>query len=381
MKKTLLLSFLLTVLQLSYSQTTLNTRINIKIDTFSVPKYMAAPIPDPEFKKLYLEFGYGDFALTNPKEIEAVKNGVIKSVELVYTRYPKDQDLTELNERRIGFLHLLCPSLFGNPVTQWSIISQTNCKSEAAAKNMFHGFVIIYKPAPTAESSARELAHMMDVWKNKTVVADSSVLKVFRRNKWTNMTVATDLTGSMSPYLSQVFLWYKLTFATKKFSEFIFFNDGDMTDDRLKKTGKAGGVYYCKGDNKDSVLKTAAVCMKNGYGGDCPENNVEAILYAAKKNPGLKEVIMIADNWAPMRDYGLMSQVKIPVHIILCGQEKGVPINTEYLDLARHTKGSLHTMEEDINKLTELAEGKTIEIGGFVYRVSGGKFLKIGSKT
>jgi hypothetical protein len=358
------------------AQTVISSHINLKADTLSVGKYIQSPVPDPAYKKLYLEFAYGDYSLVNPKEAEALKNGVIKSVELVYTRYPKDQDLSELNARRIEFLHLLCPSAFVNPITKWSIISQTNCKSEAAAKNMYHGFVVTYKPAPSAESAARELAHMLDIWNNKTPLTDSSVFKVLQRNKWKDITVATDLTGSMSPYLSQVFLWYKFTFATKDFSEFIFFNDGDMTNDADKKTGRTGGIYYCKSTNKDSVMAMAAKCMKNGYGGDLQENNVEAILYAVKKNPQLKEVIMIADNWAPMRDYGLLSQIKIPVHVILCGLEKGTSINTEYLDLARHTKGSLHTIEEDLGKMSAVAEGKSITLGGFEYKVIGGKFIK-----
>lgn len=359
------------------AQLSLNSRINIKIDTISVPKYKDFPIPDPEFKRIYVECGYGDFTLTNPKEIEVLKNSVIKSIDLVYTKYPKDLDLTELNNRRIEYLHLICPTIFSNTLIQWRIVSQTSCTSEYAAKNLFHGFVIVYKPGPTAESSARELAHMMDVWNNKIEVKDTSILQIFRRNKWKNMTVAADLTGSMTPYIAQVFQWYKLTFATKDFNEFVFFNDGDRKDDVLKLTGKTGGVYYCNSTNKDSVLSKAAQCMQNGYGGDLQENNIEAILLAIKKNPKLKEVIMIADNWAPMRDYALISQIKIPVHVIVCGVQSDVPINTEYLDLARHTKGSVHTIEEDIVKLSELAEGKTLKIGGFEYRISGGKFVKI----
>jgi hypothetical protein len=358
------------------AQTALQARINIKIDTLSIDHYNPEPVPDPEFRKLYMEVGFGDFTLVDPKEIDVLSNAVIKSVDLVYTKYPKDQDLTELNRRRIEYLHLLCPSIFNNCVTQWRIISQTNCTSEAGARKLYHGFVVIYKPAPTKESMTREYTDLKALWKSKRYVGDSSVVKIFKRNKWKNITVATDLTGSMSPYLSQVFLWYKLTFATKDFSEFIFFNDGNNCSDAGKKTGKTGGIYYCKSKNKDSVFNMAARCMHSGYGGDIQENNIEAILFAIKANPKLKEIIMIADNWAPMRDYVLMSQIKIPVHIIICGKPADMPINTEYLDLARHTKGSIHTVEEDIDELATLAEGKTIEIEGYEYKVVGGRFVK-----
>lgn len=372
--KRLIILFALNMNWIVQGQTSLNSRINIKIDTLSVKEYNPDMIPE-DFRKIYIEVGFGDHAVIDPKEVDVLKNAVIKSVDLVYTKFPVDQDLTDLNRRRIEYLHLLCPSIFNNSMTQWRIITQTNCTSEKKARSLYHGFVVIYKPAPSAESAAREMAFLASSWKSKSV-RDSSVLKVFKRNKWKNITVATDLTGSMSPYLSQVFLWYKLTFATKDFSEFIFFNDGDMTNDYSKKTGKTGGVYYCKSTVKDTVFKMATRCMKNGWGGDIQENNIEALVYAIKQNPNLKEVIMIADNWAPMRDYCLMSQIKIPVHVIICGLQEGVPINTEYLDLARHTKGSIHTMEEDITKLTEVAEGKTIEIGEFEYKIVGGRFVK-----
>ncbi len=125
------------------------------------------------------------------------------------------------------------------------------------------------------------------------------------------------------------------------------------------------------------MIKAAYRCRNAGDGGDVEENNIEAILFAVKKNPKLKEVYMIADNNANMRDYDLMDRVKVPVHIILCGVKEKIPINTEYLDLARHTNGSIHTVEEDIDNLIKVAEGKTIEISGFEYKIVNGKFVQV----
>lgn len=264
MKKTFCL-LLVVFSRLIFSQTELKALINIKIDTLSVKEYNPDEIPK-EFRKIYIEFGYGDHAIINPKEVEVLKNAVIKSIDLVYTKFPIDENLSDLNRRRIEYLHLLCPSIFNNTMTKWSIITQTNCISEKKAKSLYHGFVVIYRPAATAESIAEEIASLENCWKNK-LVRDSSVLKIFIRNKWENITVVSDLTGSMSPYLSQLFLWYRLTFLTKDFSEFIFFNDGDMKSDNIKKPGKTGGVYYCKSTNRDTVFKTAINCMRRGYGG------------------------------------------------------------------------------------------------------------------
>ncbi len=370
----LLISF-----QVIKAQTAIRSGIAIKIDTLSVPKYNHSNDYLSDFKTIKINVNYGDFVLENNKEVEVLKNAVIKSIDLVYTKYPVAEDFSQLNKRRIEYLHLMCPSIFNNNMTQWKIVAQTACKNESAARHYFHGFVITYKPAPTAESAALESHCIKDVWMNRTRLGDSSVYKIFVRNKWKNMTVAADFTGSMAPYISQVLLWYKLTFVTKDFSEFIFFNDGDDTPDEKKKTGKTGGIYYCKSTNKDTVLNTAYRCTRNGYGGDVQENNIEACVYAISKNPKLKEIVMVADNWAPMRDYVLSSQIKIPVHIVICGVLPETGINTEYLDLARRTNGSIHTIEEDINGLTKIAEGKSLVIGKIEYRVWGGRFIKLSS--
>ena len=375
--KSLKLFLLLLSFSVVNAQTSVREKIAIKIDTVSLSKYEFETDVNPEYKTIKIEVGFGDFAVVNKKDAEVLNNAVIKSIDLVYTKYPVEEDFTELNRRRIEYLHLLCPSIFNNTMTEWRIISQTACKNESTARRLFHGFYVTYKPAPTIESAAREVASLKDIYTSKRPLRDSSVYKIFARNKWKNMTIATDFTGSMSPYIYQVLVWYKLTFATKDFTEFVFFNDGDRTNDGQKKTGKTGGIYYCKSTNKDTVLQTAFRCSRNGFGGDVQENNIEACLLAVEKNPNLKEIIMIADNWAPMRDYVLLSKIKIPVHVIICGLEPGIGINTEYLDLARHTKGSVHTIEEDISGLSKIAEGKTIEIGGYEYKLVGGRFFKI----
>jgi hypothetical protein len=359
------------------AQTVMSSRFNVKLDTCSVGRYYFNNKTDSEFKTIFLKTNYGGYEITDKNDLEKLTNATIMSIDLVYTAYPADEDFTELNRRRIEFLHLLCPSVFNNTMTSWRIVAQRGCKNELQASSMPHGFFVHYRPGPTKESAERELTYLKEVLSKKETVTDSSMFKIFMRNKWKNMTVVSDFTGSMSPYIAQVLLWYNLTFATKDFSEFIFFNDGDEKADSEKKTGKTGGIYYCKSANKDSVLKIASLCSKSGFGGDIQENNIEAALEAIKKNPKTKEIIMVVDNWAPMRDYALMSQIKIPVHVIICGKPKDAHINTEYLDLAWHTKGSIHTIEEDIQNLSSLAEGKTIVIEKVKYKISGGRFIKL----
>ena len=189
------------------------------------------------------------------------------------------------------------------------------------------------------------------------------------------MLVVGDFTGSMSPYIAQVLIWHSLNIQKKAVMNFVFFNDGDMTLDSKKVIGKTGGIYDCTADNLDTVLNTAIKTITNGFGGDSPENDVEAILYGIEKFPKCEEIILIADNWANMRDYSLISKIKKPVRVILCGAQTAV--NIQYLDLALQTKGSIHTIEEDIEDLVKITEGKTIKIGKKSFRMSKGKFVPI----
>ncbi len=84
---------------------------------------------------------------------------------------------------------------------------------------------------------------------------------------------------------------------------------------------------------------------------------------------------MLADNWSDMRDYNLRYQVNKPVRIILCGTKYG--INPQYLNLAYITKGSVHTIEEDLDKLFELKNGATFILAGQTFVVSNGNIIPL----
>lgn len=204
---------------------------------------------------------------------------------------------------------------------------------------------------------------------------DSTVLSVLNRNKkWEKMLVVCDVTGSMAPYSGQVLVWHKLHFNEGKTLGYSFFNDGDNKADNAKEIGKTGGIHLVDGDELLPVENMARHAMSQGSGGDGPENNIEALLKAIEKYPDSKEIIMVADNWAPIKDIKLAAQIKKPIRIILCGVWNNM-INTDYLDLARMTKGSLHTIESDLNNLMEVNEGQNITISGITYTVQKGRFV------
>jgi len=203
---------------------------------------------------------------------------------------------------------------------------------------------------------------------------DSTVMKALERNRqWDSILFVQDVTGSMSPYYLQLLVWNRLNFPKALSRDFIFFNDGDNKPDDKKVIGSTGGIYYVKAEKIEDVEETFSKASKAGGGGDCPENNIEALIESLKHSRDCKEIVMIADNWANVKDMSILSKVNHPVRIILCGVMNGF-INTDYLDIARATGGSVHTMEEDLTDLMKVNEGQTITIRGNMYKLDHGKF-------
>ena len=203
---------------------------------------------------------------------------------------------------------------------------------------------------------------------------NNSVYKILNRNpKWKKNIIVTDLTSSMYPYAKQINTWLKLFFLKDTAQQyFVFFNDGDNKRDADKKLGVTGGIYVCKAKTCEDLVNTMKLTIKKGAGGDSPENVVEAILTGLKKVRKPDNVILIADNWAKVRDILLLSRIKVPVRVILCGVYEGMEINTDYLNIAYKTKGSIHTIEQDITELINQTSTKKFNINGFDYIIKNG---------
>jgi hypothetical protein len=204
---------------------------------------------------------------------------------------------------------------------------------------------------------------------------DSTIFRVLERNKqWKKMAVVADLTGSMSPYTAQLVLWFKLKTKDQRIQDLVFFNDGDKTPDSKKVIGRTGGIYHGKGNNYKQVRELALTTIEGGCGGDAPENNCEALLFALKNAPDAEEYILIADNLAPIKDAVLMNQIHKPIRIILCGTSYG--INLQYLNLARKTGGSVHTMESDLVDLIKMNEGEKFTFMKQKFTIQNGVIVK-----
>jgi len=241
-------------------------------------------------------------------------------------------------------------------------------------KGKLEGYYKVYDKKGIFAFESRTTDSESDFSPNISDTTDNVVFKVFTRNKtWKNKLIVVDLTGSMYPFGRQVSTWLKLHFLRDSTSQhFVFFNDGDRKKDEEKKIGATGGIYYCRAKNSEDLINTMDLTVKKGQGGDAPENPVEAMLFGLTKAGKVEDVILIADNWAKVRDIKLLSKIKTPVRVILCGVMEGMEINEDYLNIAYKTKGSVHTIEQDITELISQTAGKKFSINGVDYIIKNG---------
>ena len=208
-------------------------------------------------------------------------------------------------------------------------------------------------------------------------IPDTSILKILDRTRWEKTTIVVDVTGSMYKYTAQVLLWIKANPVGSLIKNFVFFNDGDNMPDKDKKIGSTGGIYYKSCNSYAEVEALMKSTMLKGGGGDYPENNIEALLKAEKAFPETEFQVMVADNWAAIKDKVLWQQLTKPVRIIVCGATE-FNVNIDYLNLARKTKGSVHLMESDLYNLSGLKEGEILKVGKNTFVVKNGMFVETG---
>ncbi len=208
-------------------------------------------------------------------------------------------------------------------------------------------------------------------------IPDSSILKILDRTRWEKATIVADVTGSMYKYTAQVLLWIKSNPIGNMAKSVVFFNDGDNMPDKDKKLGNTGGIYSRRCNSYAEVESLMKSTMLKGGGGDFPENNIEALLKSEKDFPEAEFQVMIADNWAAIKDKVLMQHLTKPVRIVVCGATE-FNVNIDYLNLARKTKGSVHLMESDLYNLAALKEGEILKVGKNSFVVKNGVFVETG---
>ncbi|TVR75626.1 MAG: hypothetical protein EA408_00090 [Marinilabiliales bacterium] len=193
-------------------------------------------------------------------------------------------------------------------------------------------------------------------------------------DQWVNKVVVVDVTCSMDPYVDQVLSWIAMQLSKNEKSQFIFFNDGDGKPLHEKVIGATGGFHYTGSSDIDTILNTLYYAESFGCSGDVPENDLEALLYSTSYMDEFSELILIADNFSSVRDMELLKDLDVPVRIVLCGFRRFV--HPHYLEIAYHTDGSIHTVEEDILDFrTKVDNDEVIRISNTMYRYRYGKFV------
>ncbi|MCC5944393.1 MAG: hypothetical protein JJT94_05615 [Bernardetiaceae bacterium] len=358
-----------------------NTKVR-EVDTYEFDKAF--------YGQIMLQIPFGERKIANQSDILLIKNLNIKKIELVYTAYPEtsyqNTGQVSLNKKRLQSLYQQATFLFENTNIKWELVAQVGIRETAKAKNLFHGFIVYYdaedirreqnnkkqqtsteteKPRKTPEIEEKKfdynpLSPSAVNIKQKKITTEPIALQAFDRNFKTwgdNVVVVCDWTASMYGYGEQVLIW----FLTQKaddigfINHFVFFNDGDSTPDNQKIIGKTGGIYATEEGTIEEALLLMEQCRAGGQGGDFPENDLEALLFAQEKYPDADALVLIADNMATVRDIALLEKLNKKVHIIPARLKGGtLHILMNYIDIAIHTKGSLHTKEQDIYQLEEL---------------------------
>ncbi|WP_157637707.1 hypothetical protein [Flexithrix dorotheae] len=327
------------------------------------------------------QMGYAQHEISNPEAWEKDRRHKKPvEVDLIFTQYPKQKEDWRTNydtllTRRIRELTKVIPELESDTSVSWNLILQTEVSSEADAQNLFHGAVVKYKLV-LPQKLKKSLATVRKIITGKIDFEDSIVFNVFQRNaEWENMLIVNDWTGSMYEYGAQAVLWYRLNMEKNPVKYMVFFNDGNMKKDEEKILGNTGGIYEANPADLRNLISVMREVMVSGSGGDDEENDLEALLYGLSRYDDFKEVILIADNKNGIRDMPLLPKITVPVRVILCGADEGKEIHEDYLQLAYHSKGSIHTLEEDITNLADNVEGDSFTLLGVEYTFKNGQFL------
>jgi len=333
-----------------------------------IGKYIRQESPNAN-RVVEIEMNLGEFEILNPWAVEVLETKKIDSIHLVYTDYPKEMDFTELNQNRFGQLFELFPELSAEHYIKWKVLRQTDCHTLEEAKNFFHGFVVYYQDVIKPHLDPIYLKKRKAYFDRKferaalfsvgvTMGEDSSAYRVMDRQaeNWKNIVFVCDWTGSMYPYSLQVLKWQIDRHAHQKVLGYVFFNDGDLKTTKEKVIGETGGIYKSPNALVYTVFDFMKQAKSRGDGGDIPENDLEAVLYAMKEFPQAEEFVLIADNISPVRDMDLLDQVHKPIRIVLNRLNRenvSVQLNQDYVKIALATKGSIHT--DDADYLTEEA--------------------------
>ena len=351
---------------------------SLRLTNNNIVRYLFPKSPKVYFTNTYnlsdsnticLKMNYGSGKILNPKSlINGERDKRPRVVDLVMTLYPSNlenwrEDYKELIASRIESLIELDSAFYYDRNIKWNLILQDEAQNRYEAKKQIHGVVVHYLTLPTIKHQDRYNSILKKFESHVSAqVKGKKLFEAAKRNKenWKNMLIITDCSGSMIPYGSEVLLWHMLRTDKDDISKFAFFNDGEKESIEI---GNAGGIHFIKIKDPRKIGRAIKHFTSLGFdkNTDHPENDLEAIIKSVKSSNSHDDVVVIVDNNSPVRDMELLDQITFPVRIVLCGVVNN-NINPDYIKLAYHSKGSLHTVEEDIHKFKKNKDGDIIII-------------------
>jgi hypothetical protein len=203
---------------------------------------------------------------------------------------------------------------------------------------------------------------------------DSTTYRVMSRNihKWPEAVVVCDFTTSMYPYSTQLFTWFKGKARKKAFKAMVFFTDCDSLGRETGFTQNLGQMFVSTQLEMENVLPAMIRAARNTIQNhQSEENDIEALLYAQTAFPQARHLILLADNSSPVKDMHLLDKITKPVHVILCGAASDTTqaFQPEYLEVARRTGGTLHTLEDDLTP-DKISTSTWLKVGQRYYHYS-----------
>lgn len=202
---------------------------------------------------------------------------------------------------------------------------------------------------------------------------DSTSYRVLDRNfrAWPDAVVVCDLTTSMYPYSTQLFAWFRKNVRNPAIKGMVFFTDCDSLGQQTRPGGPAGRMFVMRERSPANALPILVEAARNtAHNNDDAENDIEALLFAQQNFPEAKHLILLADNLSTVKDIALLGRVKKPVHVVLCGttgSDTTRAFQPDYYTIASHTKGSMHTLEDDLTP-SLLSRTTTLRVGSHYYR-------------
>jgi len=201
---------------------------------------------------------------------------------------------------------------------------------------------------------------------------DSTTYRLLNRNvgQWPQTIIVADLTTSMYPYSTQVFAWMKKNTRNPAIKGMVFFTDCDSLGQQTVVSINNGKMYETREKDPQKALPILLEAARNTLSNhDDEENDIAALLYAQSAFPEAKHFVLLADNGAAPKDMHLLSQIQKPVHVVLCGTtwDSTTAFQPAYFEIASRTKGSFHTLEDDLRPTT-LDNTTWLKVGRNYYR-------------